>query len=150
MRRLKIFQNCLNNAVKIIINIVVPETKNTISSAFNPSIASFIKSAIEGMPFAVKFDDKLSFKTDKINNIPAQRMLTAKPPSSQPLASQCGPQSAFGVGLVSSQISGAFISHSPHFIAQVTVLHLPLEGRSKFVFLDKFRVGVRPTPSQPT
>jgi len=64
------------NTFEVVHHVVVPEAKDVKSLIFKPSIPDSILILLLGMLTAIELNDKAFFKTDEINYIGTERLLT--------------------------------------------------------------------------
>ncbi len=95
-------QQFVQYARQIVVNLVVPEPQNKVTSALKPIISLLIPCSIKSMLSAVKFDDQFALKTDKVSNIGSHRMLSAKAISTELFPPQRLPKHPFSFGLIAT------------------------------------------------
>ena len=99
-------QNRLQNAFAILQHLVVPEAKHVPPLVRQISVTDIVAKAF-GVLRTVGFDDQLSANAKKVDNVGADRNLSAKLESAQATIAQETPQAEFAVGRRASHRSGA-------------------------------------------
>src|SRR5580693_1226375 len=98
--------NCLQNPFAILDHLVVPEAKHLPPLARQISVTDIVTKAFCVLR-AVGFDDQLSANAKKVDNVGADRNLSAKLESAEATIAQETPQAEFAVGRRASHRSGA-------------------------------------------
>ena len=99
-------QNCLQNPFAILQHLVVPEAKHLPALVRQISVTDIVTKAFCVLR-TVGLDNQLSANAKKVDNVGADRNLSAKLESAQATIAQKTPQAQFAVGRRSAHRSGA-------------------------------------------
>ena len=96
------------NTVNIAKHIIVPKPKDLPTEGIQPGITLPIADqlSVETVLRTIEFDNQPVLWTCKIDDEPADRHLTAKPQSHEPVGSQLLPEFAFCIGHAASHSTG--------------------------------------------
>jgi hypothetical protein len=99
-------QNCLKHAFAILEHLIVPEAKHLPALVRQISVTDVVANAF-GVLRTVGFHNQLSANTKKVDNVGADRNLSAKLESAQATIAQKTPEAQFAVRRRSTHRSGA-------------------------------------------
>jgi hypothetical protein len=98
--------NCLQNPFAILQHLVVPEPKHLPALVRQITVTDIVAKAFCVLR-TVGLDDQLSANTKKVDNVGADRNLSAKLESAEATIAQEAPQAEFAVGRRAAHRSGA-------------------------------------------
>lgn len=96
-------QNDLKHAFSVRQYFIVPETQHAVALFLELSCSRFVINQPIAMLSAVELHDQASVRTDKIDDIQPDLVLTAELPALQPAISQVMPEQLLGVCLADAQ-----------------------------------------------
>jgi hypothetical protein len=99
-------ENCLQNPFAILRHLVVPEPKHLPALVRQISVTDIVTKAFCVLR-TVGFDNQLSANAKKVDNVGADRNLSAKLESAQATIAKKAPQAQFAVGRRSTHRSSA-------------------------------------------
>ncbi len=93
-------QYLFQNAVHIVIDLIVPEPQNNPALFLHKFITRGVTFKRVGKPmlFAIAFDDKPCLNTGEVGDIRTDRVLTAKTKAAEPSVAETRPQTPFRFG----------------------------------------------------
>ena len=119
-------------ALKIAINVVVPESQNSKPSIRQAIIAQCVAArvGIEVMLASIDFDDEASLDANEIDDVAIARSLATEVESLASPRAQMNPQLHLLRGHVFAQAASGFVGHCPHPAACGG--HPPPSGEGQF------------------
>ena len=96
-------ENLIDHALGVAEHVVVPEAHDAVASKAQPSLARWTFRCVLA---AIDFDDELGRGTKEIDDVTAERLLTAEAEPVELLAPQPRPQAKLGIGWCGTQFTG--------------------------------------------